>query len=125
MRRGAPPGLRLDVGPVPAFAGVAGGSRGLALVPAPAPEGESAPGPDLRLQRNPSSGARTPYTSLGQPKLTPENMALLKPGVPFLELTDRAFRYPPALAEQMFTSFLHGIGLENECWTRHIKLCPI
>ena len=49
MRRGAPPGLRLDVGSVPAFSRVAGGSRGLALAPAPAPEGETAAGPDLRL----------------------------------------------------------------------------
>lgn len=60
MRRGAPPGLRLDVGAVPAFASVARGSRGLGLVPAAGPEGEAAPGPDLRLVH----GAPTPLTSI-------------------------------------------------------------
>ncbi len=49
MRRGAPPGLRLDVGRVPAFARVEGSPRGLALSPASAPDGETAPGSDLSL----------------------------------------------------------------------------
>lgn len=60
MRRGAPPGLRLDVGAVPAFARVARGPRGLGLAAARAPEGEVAPGPDLRLVH----GAPTPLSTI-------------------------------------------------------------
>lgn len=42
------------------------------------------------------------------------NMALLKPGVSFLELTEKSFNYPSELAQQNFSTVYHGLGLENE-----------
>ncbi|NNF54155.1 MAG: aminopeptidase P family protein, partial [Acidimicrobiales bacterium] len=42
------------------------------------------------------------------------NMELLKPGVTFMELTEKGFTYSPELAEQNFTTIFHGLGLENE-----------
>ncbi|MGI9539803.1 MAG: hypothetical protein ACR2N6_06615 [Miltoncostaeaceae bacterium] len=60
MRRGGPPGLRLDVGAVPAFARVARGSRGLGFAAAGTPDGEVAPSGDLRLVH----GAPTPLTAI-------------------------------------------------------------
>jgi Xaa-Pro aminopeptidase len=42
------------------------------------------------------------------------NMALLKPGVTFMELTRTSFNYPPEFARQNFSTVYHGLGLENE-----------
>ncbi len=42
------------------------------------------------------------------------NVEMCRPGVGFLELMERSHRLPTALSEQMFSSFAHGIGLENE-----------
>ena len=42
------------------------------------------------------------------------NIELLKPGVSFLELTEKSFNYPAELAQQNFSTVYHGLGLENE-----------
>lgn len=42
------------------------------------------------------------------------NMELLRPGVSFLELTEKGFKYAPEFATQNFTTVFHGLGLENE-----------
>jgi Xaa-Pro aminopeptidase len=41
-------------------------------------------------------------------------MALLKPGVTFMELTRTSFNYPSEFARQNFSTVYHGLGLENE-----------
>ncbi|MEO1194345.1 MAG: Xaa-Pro peptidase family protein [Pseudomonadota bacterium] len=42
------------------------------------------------------------------------NIALCRPGTSFRELTAENYRLPAEVSEQMFNSFAHGIGLENE-----------
>lgn len=43
-----------------------------------------------------------------------ENVAKLRPGVSFMELTRDAFFYERELAHQNFSTLAHGLGLENE-----------
>ena len=42
------------------------------------------------------------------------NIELCRDGVSFLDLMERNYRLPQGLSEQMFSSYAHGIGLENE-----------
>ena len=42
------------------------------------------------------------------------NIALFQPGASFLDIMHTNYRLPEAYQDQMFSSFAHGIGLENE-----------
>jgi Xaa-Pro aminopeptidase len=43
-----------------------------------------------------------------------KNVSLFQPGASFLDIAHTNYRLPVDYQEQMFTSFAHGIGLENE-----------